>query len=333
MKNISTQLKNRWAVAVIALGIGLVVGMLPTSLHDFFASGFSNGSGFNHERVEGDYRFVSPLLSCGEEKFDHVSNEELRNLEKELTTYIDRAKAAGEVNTVAMYFRQLKGGPWLGINEDQEFVPASLLKVPLAMAIYKKAESNPNILSSTIFYEKGDSSHMQYFKNYHVTPGETYFVEELIDSTLIHSDNNAAELLASALSDREFQDAYRTFGIDPPNRAGEYSTNVHYYASFFRILWNATYLSSNASEELLETMSRSTFTRGLVAGVPPGTVVSHKFGERSAVDTDLVQLHDCGIVYHPDRPYLICIMTQGKDWDALTKVLVDTSRIVWKSVD
>ena len=43
-------------------------------------------------------------------------------------------------------------------------------------------------------------------------------------------------------------------------------------------------------------LSTSDFSDGLVAGVPVGTVVSHKFGERHFVgDADVEQLHDCGI--------------------------------------
>jgi len=28
-----------------------------------------------------------------------------------------------------------------------------------------------------------------------------------------------------------------------------------------------------------------------------------------------VQLHDCGIVYYPETPYLLCVMTKGWNFE------------------
>lgn len=327
-------IKNRWVVMLGVFAVGVLVGFCALSLFDSYEHRFSKGGDYTHEwEYNEEYRFVSPLLSCGEEQFDHVSNDVLRKLEDDLESYLANVRSSGRADSVSVYFRQLKGGPWLGINYETEFIPASLLKVPLAMAVYKTAEKNPTLLNSPVFYESGDASAAQYFKNVAVQPGKEYLVRDLVEATLIHSDNNAAELLAAVLTDKELQDTYTKLGIDEPTRSGDYSTNVHYYASFFRILFNATYLSPEDSNYLLDIMTRSTFTRGLVAGVPEGIPVSHKFGERAVGDSGLVQLHDCGIVYHPERPYLICIMTQGKEWNALSKVLSDISSLVWKSVD
>lgn len=332
MRKTIDALKTNWFLFLAVFAGGIVLGVLFLQL---LLGAQSRGYGESlHQRENLDsYTFVSPLLACDEAPFDHVSNDVLRRLEKELQAYVDSAKSSKRADAVSVYFRQLKGGPWLGIDYDREFVPASLLKVPLTMAVYKVAEKDPAFLSAEVFYESGDAAANQYFKNVAVEQGRAYTVSELVEATLVHSDNNAAELLAATLKNVELQDTYRKLGVEAPNRASDYSTNVHYYASFFRILFNATYLSAEDSEHLLETMTESTFTRGLVAGVPSGTPVSHKFGERAVGDANLVQLHDCGIVYHPQRPYLICIMTQGKDWNALSSILADISRIVWKSVD
>ncbi len=64
------------------------------------------------------------------------------------------------------------------------------------------------------------------------------------------------------------------------------------------------------------------------AGIP----VSHKFGEAGTGNVER-QLHDCGIVYFPDHPYLACIMTRGKDTDELKKSIVDISRFIYEKID
>ncbi len=112
------------------------------------------------------------------------------------------------------------------------------------------------------------------------------------------------------------------------------------YSRVFRALYNASYLPSTVSESALDLLSKTTFTEGLVAGVPEGITVSHKFGERSlkvkndnSLASDTVnELHDCGIVYAPNNPYLLCVMTKGNDFSALQGVIKDISQITWESV-
>lgn len=70
-----------------------------------------------------------------------------------------------------------------------------------------------------------------------------------------------------------------------------------------------------------------------MAGVPRDLKVAHKFGERrfdvpGTPPTD--QLHDCGVVYFPGRPYLLCLMTRGASWDRLADTLRELSGIVYQ---
>lgn len=323
-------LKKRWGTILIALLVGAGLGVLcglPFNVKE------SHRHSDTHEREPGSsFKFVSPLLACEEAKFDHIGNDELLALEKALNAYIAEAKVGRKVGNVAVYFRQLRGGPWVGIQEDSVFIPGSLLKVPLAMAVYEVASKNPGFLDASVFFESGDATQNQYFKNTTVVSGEEYKVRELVDKMLIHSDNNAAELLAATLSDEQIADTYERLGIAAPLRTRDYNTDVHQYASFFRILYNATYFDAEDSEHILEILTHATFTQGLVAGVPEHIPVAHKFGER-AVDTSLnVQLHDCGIIYHPERPYLLCVMTQGTDFKTLAGIIADISRIAYEQV-
>jgi hypothetical protein len=44
------------------------------------------------------------------------------------------------------------------------------------------------------------------------------------------------------------------------------------------------------------------------------------------------QLHDCGIVYFPNHPYIVCLMTRGYDWNVLEKTLKDISKIIFDAM-
>jgi hypothetical protein len=83
------------------------------------------------------------------------------------------------------------------------------------------------------------------------------------------------------------------------------------------------------SEKALSLLAATTFAYGLTAGLPPGVRAAHKFGERILADPARMQLHDCGIVYAGNSPYLLCIMTQGPDQVALTGIMSDVSRLVY----
>ena len=109
--------------------------------------------------------------------------------------------------------------------------------------------------------------------------------------------------------------------------------NTHSYSEFLRTLYNATYLDANDSNHILQLLTQSTFTQGLVSGVPANIQVSHKFGERSFADSNLLELHDCGIVYAPNHPYLLCVMTEGYDDPTLASFIAQISNITYNYVE
>ena len=108
--------------------------------------------------------------------------------------------------------------------------------------------------------------------------------------------------------------------------------SVQTYESFFRILYNASYITREAYQWALDVLSKSEFKTGLVAGVPPEIKVSHKFGEK-AESEDAVQLHDCGIVYYPRHPYLLCVMSKGPNFELLDDVIANISQLTFAEVD
>jgi len=82
-----------------------------------------------------------------------------------------------------------------------------------------------------------------------------------------------------------------------------------------RVLYNASYLTNEYSEKMMELLTQSEFKDGLAAGVPDNLKIAHKFGIStvftSSEEISSRELHDCGIIYHPDHPYILCVMTKG----------------------
>lgn len=287
------------------------------------------------QEFENTYTFINPLLFCGDTELSRSTNATAHAIEESIEAYIEKEKRLGRLSDASVYYRDLKSGPWALINGELMSTPGSLLKVPVVLSIYRHAEKEAGFLSQEIEFSGGeDASQRQIFKPLEgVTVGNIYNIENLVKYTLTDSDNNAALLLSQLLSPKEIIESFARLGIETPDqKKGSYTMNVRTYASFFRILYNASYLDRDTSEHVLSLLAQSTFTDGLVAGLPKQTLVAHKFGEAEFLD-GTKQLHDCGIVYKPNQPYLLCIMTHGNDLTQLSKVLQEISKIVYAILD
>ena len=285
------------------------------------------------------FSFINPSLACGTASKFNKSNPIV--LKEKLTNFIADKKNAGEASTISVYFRDLEDGPVMGIDEDELFISASLLKLPIVLTFFRLAEDGaPHILDQNILYELGKNAGpppAQYFipiKS--AVPGSTYSVNELIYYSLVYSDNSAIEILKTYLKNiGNGQDlilgTFKDLGLTEPSSLSTSDISTRGYASIFRQLFNASYLSNESSEKVLSVLSESQFKSGLTVGVPEGVRVAHKFGEREMGEEK--QLHDCGIVYYPGNPYLICVMTRGKNYDTLAHVVGDISKMVYDEMN
>lgn len=277
---------------------------------------------------------TNPLLEC-QELPEPISIGERVELQNNVAQILADYKRRGDLTEGAVYFRELIGGPWFGINEDKKFSPASLLKLPLAISFFWQAEENPDILAKQIQYEKGTENYdanQPYGPSHALESENIYSVMELIDLMLRESSNEAALVLVQLAEPGQLESVYSDFGFEPPAQGKDYFIDTHTFASFFRILFNATYLDRKDSEKLLTTLTQTEFHEGLVAGVPSDVVVAHKFGTRDiAGQANSKQLHDCGIVY-AKTPYILCVMTQGNDFAHLAEFIKEVSALVYKNV-
>lgn len=275
---------------------------------------------------------VQPLLEC-------ESPRESDSLLKqgEIDRLVQDLEAKDGLSKVAIYVRDLDTGTWVGVRETETFNPASLKKVPLAIAAFVQAEHEPGFLRRKVTFalprEGSDSSQSQAFPPPELLEsGRRYTVLELVERMLRYSDNEAAWLLLETVARKHHEKVYRDVGLEFPDFTGQvdYALSNEQFGRFFRLLYNATYLSPENSEILVEIMTRTAFKDGIVAGLPAGTLVAHKFGERGTPHGDkmILQLHDIGIVYNPRRHYLISVMTMGEDFKALSDAIAAVTRYV-----
>lgn len=297
---------------------------------------------FLHGHGCAEYRYVNAQFACNEHVITKTSYHAFA---AELEAYIARAYAAHQADEVAVYFRDVNGGPSFGIRAYSTFAPASLLKLPVIFAIMDIAETDTALLGTKLSYGREFVSelHVPHQENFNFAglefkEGGEYTVEELMRATIVYSDNLSYYTLVKFLNTAYPDGAERmllTFqelGIIDPRSPQEETVSVRGYSLLFRDLYNASYLTPAASEKVLGWLAEATFDEGLAAGLPKGVVMADKFGERTEDDT-AKQLHDCGIIYYPGNPYILCVMTKGESWAGLKTILGDISRMVYQEVD
>jgi beta-lactamase class A len=281
-----------------------------------------------------NFSFINREVAC--EQKPVIRKSGYAEIQAELEGYIHQVNSRGVTNA-SVYFRDLESGPIFGINEYADFAPASLLKLPLALVYFVVAESQPDLLSRKLIYNAQKSEPEQAFAaSEHLVPETPYSIEELLRAMIINSDNQAYTMLYEYMDMYGPKDiiknTYLEFGILAPEDGSDKIISVRRYASLFRALYNGSIINIRDSEKLLSWLSMSTFTSGLAAGVPSEVKVSHKFGERAYSESEK-QLHDCGIIYYPENPYLLCIMTEGRDYAVLLEVIKQISGTIYREVD
>ena len=284
----------------------------------------------------GGYRYINPLLECDSAR-GALENEIFLSFRRRIDALIGQWKEHSSVQHVSVYFRELNNGLSFGIDEQEKFFPASLIKIPLLIAYLKAAEQDPLLLTKRLTYSGSrDMTDIQFFKPaVTLEPGRSYSVEELLRAMIVSSDNNAYYLLFANLSPKMQRAVFTDLGLQVPKvrNLDDYVT-VGEYAAFFRILFNASYLSHEYSERALELLVEAEFTQGLKAGLPQGLPVADKFGEWApGGNDDIKQLHDCGIIYYPGQPYLLCVMSRGASYEDLAGVIGDVSRLTFSEVN
>jgi beta-lactamase class A len=332
---------HKQKISVIQIIIGLILWVSGTVVYQNIGwLDEYNTSNIARETTR-TYEFIQPLLEC-ENTGEAVNKKYIpfeKKLKEEILSYQQKNYSGSHLS---FYFRDLQNGPWFSNNYQEEFYPASLLKTPILIGYVKWAEWDPTILKKKIKVDQLIDFEQNYDPEKYAEIGKEYSVEELLEIMTLYSDNNASTNLLVHLPESITEDVFATLQVPSPKdkTAETYKLNVKEYASFFRILFNASYLSNAGSEAVLWLLSKVKFDRWLTGKLPKDIKVAHKFGERIYIEEntdgttkELAQLHDCGIVYYPGNPYLLCIMTRGNTLEELSTMTQDISKMIYDTVD
>jgi beta-lactamase class A len=155
------------------------------------------------------------------------------------------------------YVYRLEGGESYGLYQDEIFQAASLIKLPLMLALYQEKP-------------------------------EGY--KELVERMGKKSDNAAFQEARSILGDRKIKETILAVGMNHTSLE-ENETTMRDIGLFFAKLWRGELLPDSERDEILESLTDTIYEEHLAAGIPEDVRVAHKYGREVHV------VADAGIVF------------------------------------
>jgi len=254
-----------------------------------------------------------PLLSPGVELIDKENLlVNFQSLRDSLTQKYENRNDY----TISIYFEYLPTGANISINKDEKIWPASLIKIPVAMAAMKKVENGEWKLTNELVILDEDKDN-EFGKLYLKPTGTTISIKDVITESLANSDNTAHFMLLRNIENNDLENVYNHLGLDdiindlkksPEDSEKDNRITAKRYSVFFRSLYNSTYLNPDYSQLFLSILNKAPNEY-----LSQGTPLNVKFIHKTGIRTDEAVNTDSGIAYIPERPYIITVMIQKKD--------------------
>ena len=285
----------------------------------------ANTCNYTVMRLNG-YKYIHPLLwvepECEADKYAKIKAD--------IAQYIKEEQDKDSLISASVYLRDFKMGDWMAINGNERYDPGSLLKVAVLITYLKMTESDPDLLDKEWEYKglKGVNLPVEHYRSDTIVAGRRYKVRELLRYMITYSDNYATIFLENNINVATFSKVFTDMGMTKPDFTDpHYKLTVKEYSTLFKALYNAAYLDIPSSEYATSLLTESKFYEGLVKELPSTVTAAHKFGESG--DQFSSQLHESGIIYIENSPYLLSVMTHGINWDKQAKVISHISRMVF----
>ena len=257
-------------------------------------------------------KITAPLIISNKEitlKFNAASVlEQIQNLTKDL-----RGK-------YGVYVYELKDKNQYGLYQEEKFLAASLMKLPVMICFYQEVEKG-NLNPETKYVLKESDKVLGAGILQSKSSGSTYTYRQLIEFMGQYSDNTAFKVMRRILGDEKIQQTIDELGMGKTSLK-EFETTPADIGLLFQKVYQGKIINSNNRSEFLNFLTKTAYEDWLPKGVPEKIQVAHKIGK------DLGTFSDGGIVF-ADKPYIIIIMSKDAREIEANEVLPKISSLVW----
>lgn len=259
------------------------------------------------EETNGDNVNASPANSAendakGENSLEVSSSAQGKvnydKLKSDLGQYI--SKFAGQYG---IHYIDLENNYEFGINDTNEYIAASTVKVPLNYFVYKKIAAGEVDPKKTLTYTEGDFEGGTGILQNKKLAGKSFTIKYLMELSITHSDNIATNMLLRHFGRKNLKNYMRSLGgtvvkdnknVSCPKDMAIYMKDVYEFCNS----------NGELGEEFKHNLCNTVFNDRLPKLLPKEVKVAHKVGNQ------IEAVHDVGIIY-TDKPYVLTVMSKG----------------------
>ena len=227
-------------------------------------------------------------------------SEALIRSEKITTDFANTTKKLSGV--WGLYIYDIENDFSFGVNQDEEFQAASLIKLPMITMLYEKQEAGEVDFESIHLLEAGDKL-VGAGSLYSKPVGTKVSYGEIAYLMANESDNTAFRIALNLFGEQDFDTYLAEIGMSSTS----YDTNTTTPADIgrlFKKLYTGKIVSTQNRQKIFESLTDTAFEEHLPAGIPDQVQVAHKYGREVHV------VNDAGVVFS-DNPYIVVIMSKG----------------------
>ncbi|HCB01119.1 MAG TPA: serine hydrolase [Anaerolineae bacterium] len=255
--------------------------------------------------------------------------------------------------TISISVSDLETNQEININADVLMHPASTMKVPVMMEVFRQTQVGNFSLDDQIeiynsFQSIVDGSDFDLDvaddseKTLYSRIGEKETIRELNRLMIVWSSNLATNILMDKVGTKPIDDFIKELGIKNVNvmRLIEdkqaYRLNINNTFSargtthMMRLIAEGKVISQEASDEMIKVMLGQEFNESIPALLPKDVKVAHKTGWTGEF------FHDTGIVFPSNRkPYAITLFTNGfpeDDESQAHNCMAEISKLVYEGL-
>lgn len=271
-----------------------------------------------------------------------------KSIEDALQKYISGKDARVGVAVI------INGKDIVSVNGNRDFPMMSVVKFPLALTVVHWIDTNGMSLNDTVTFSENalnEDTYSPMLKKYG-NSRNTLTIRELLEWSLVESDNNAADILLHRVGGTSgVTSIMRQMGISDEIVIGASEEDMHrdpylsylnratplamaqLFDRFYRELRNTS--PYHEISAMLE-QCRTGLDRLAVPLLPTNATIGHKTGTGFPTPEGRISaINDCGYVYLPDGTrYSIAVFVadSGYDMTATSAIIAEISKIVWKSL-
>jgi beta-lactamase class A len=242
-----------------------------------------------------------------------------KNLEKKLTSLVNQQNGA-----YGVYLSEIDSQSFLGVNYQESFPGASLMKLPVIIAAYQEAERKQFDLTAE--YRLKEEDKLPGNGSVHLQPeGTIYTYRALAKLAVEQSDNTAISVIAKTIGEDKIQKTIDLLGLAKTNYRLKQTTPED-MGQLLLALHQGQALTAAHSQEIIGFLINTIFNDQIPAFLSDNLTVAHKIG----LDENL--LHDAAIIFTDTGDFVLVIMSQGDPQDQAQKTLEEITKMVWEEI-